>query len=196
MPGSFKNAVQSWIPQNQPSPTLLQGSRVELHPFTHAQFASLNCIKRLRLNKNSLTGSHQSSIGNVSRVSAPAVSLLEPFLFLFDCLCRRRSFPPCISGSLGQSWSRISAAFCVQPVYTSVLSGCIHSVTFGRYSSSSCLFGCRCQHNCCPLYSKCAHSDCPFWLSCISVIVRAHFRASCLWVCWLPSCTKFLFMSR
>ena len=182
MPGSFKNVVQSWIPQNQPSPTLLQGSRVELHPFAQVQFASLNRAQRLRLNKNSLTGSHQSSIGNVSRVSAPAVSLLEPFLFLFDCLCRHHLFPPCISGSLGQLWSRIPAAFCVQPVYTSVLSSCIHSVTYGRYSPSSCLLGCRCQHNYCPFYSKCAHSDCPFWLSYISVIVRAHFRVSCLWL--------------
>ena len=70
------------------------------------------------------------------------------------------------------------AAFCVHPVYTTV-SGCIHRHSVARYSPSSCLFRC-CQHNCCPLHSKCTHSDCPLRLSCISVIVRAHFRASCL----------------
>ena len=29
----------SWILQTEPSPTLLQGSMVKLHPFAHAQFA-------------------------------------------------------------------------------------------------------------------------------------------------------------
>ena len=45
--GSFKNAVQSWILQIEPSPSLLLGSRVELHPLAHAQSASLNCVQRL-----------------------------------------------------------------------------------------------------------------------------------------------------
>ena len=51
VPDSFKSAVQSWILQIEPAPTLLQGSRVELHPFTHAQVASLNCVQRLRPKK-------------------------------------------------------------------------------------------------------------------------------------------------
>ena len=45
--GSFKNAVQNWILQIKPSPSLLLGSRVELHSLAHAQIATLNCIQRL-----------------------------------------------------------------------------------------------------------------------------------------------------
>ena len=47
MTGSFKNAVQNWILQIEPSPSLLLGSRVELHPLAHAQSATLNCVQRL-----------------------------------------------------------------------------------------------------------------------------------------------------
>ena len=43
-----KTAVRSWILQIiEPSPSLLQGSRVEPNPLVHAQFASLNCVQRL-----------------------------------------------------------------------------------------------------------------------------------------------------
>ena len=62
--------------------------------------------------------------------------------------------------------------------------------TYSRYSRSSCLFRCHCQHNCYPLYNRCARSGCPSWLSFISVIFQAHLGAS-----WLPeksSCTKIL----
>ena len=64
MPSSFKNAIQSWIVQIEPSPTLLQGSRVELHPFAHAQFASLKCVQRLSPKKGaSDKNSHTGTIG-------------------------------------------------------------------------------------------------------------------------------------
>ena len=61
MTGSFKNAVQNWILQIEPSPSLLLGSRVELHPLAHAQSATSNCVQRLSpkkgaSDKNSLTG--------------------------------------------------------------------------------------------------------------------------------------------
>ena len=39
--------VPSWILQIKPSPSLLQGSKVELHPLAHAQFASLHSVQRL-----------------------------------------------------------------------------------------------------------------------------------------------------
>ena len=39
--------VQSWILQVKPSPSLIQGSKVELHPLTHAQFASLHPVQTL-----------------------------------------------------------------------------------------------------------------------------------------------------
>ena len=38
---------------------------------------------------------------------------------------------------LGQSWSRIFAAFCVQPVYTTVR-GCIHRDTVGTHALAAC----------------------------------------------------------
>ena len=39
--------VTSWMLQIKPSPGLLQGSKVELHPLAHAQFAIFNSIQRL-----------------------------------------------------------------------------------------------------------------------------------------------------
>ena len=39
--------VPSWILRIKPSPSLLQGSKVELHPLAHAQFASLHSVQRL-----------------------------------------------------------------------------------------------------------------------------------------------------
>ena len=92
--------------------------------------------------------------------------------------------------TMHQPRSRISAAFCVQPIYTQLLVLVyIDRATVGTgYSRSSCLFRSHCQHNCCPLYSKCEHSDCPSWLSSISVIIQAHLRASCLRLCSCAGC--------
>ena len=39
--------VTSWMLQIKPSPSLLQGSKVELHPLAHAQFATFNSVQRL-----------------------------------------------------------------------------------------------------------------------------------------------------
>ena len=39
--------VTSWMLQIKPSPDLLQGSKVELHPLAHAQFAIFNSVQRL-----------------------------------------------------------------------------------------------------------------------------------------------------
>ena len=39
--------VTSRMLQIKPSPGLLQGSKVELHPLTHAQFATFNSVQRL-----------------------------------------------------------------------------------------------------------------------------------------------------
>ena len=84
-----------------------------------------------------LTGSHLfhwQSGQSICFYLSPLLS--QPFLLLLICLCWRHSFLPLI-GSLGQPWSRISAAFCVQPVYTTV-SACIHRHIY-RYSCFSCL---------------------------------------------------------
>ena len=93
--------------------------------------------------------------------------------------------------SLGAVVKQDLCAFCVQSVYTNV-SGCIHRHTVGTHAPAACS-NVTANTTAVP---KCAHSDCPFWLSCISIIVRAHFRASCLRLCWLPRCTKILLRSR
>ena len=94
-----------------------------------------------------LTGSHlfhwQAEQSVCSYLSPP---LLQPFLLLLVFLCRCRSFPPLI-GNLGQPWSRISAKFCIQPVYTTA-SACIHRHTVGTRASAAYNFRSRCQHSC------------------------------------------------
>ena len=89
-----------------------------------------------------------------------------------------------------QPWSRFSATFCIQPVYTQPLSLVyINRATVGTgYSHSSCLFQSHCQHYCSPLYSKCGHSDCPFCLSSTSIIFQAHLRGSYLRLCSCAGC--------
>ena len=58
--------VPSWILQIEPSPSLLQGSKVKPHPLAHAQFATFNSVQRLSpkkgaSDKNSPTGRDRAS---------------------------------------------------------------------------------------------------------------------------------------
>ena len=57
----------------------------------------------------------------------------------------------------------------------------------GRYSHSSYLFWCLCQHNCYPLYSRCTHSDYLSLLCFTTIIFQAHLGACCLRLSWLPA---------
>ena len=86
-----------------------------------------------------------------------------------------------------QPWSRISAAFCVWPVYTINRQPLY---TYSTYSCSSCLFQCFWQHNCYLLYSGCTCSGCSSWSSFISITFQAHLGASCLRLRWLPEKSK------
>ena len=125
-----------------------------------------------------------SSIGSLSRGSAPVSSAFSTLFFLIF-LCRHHSFPPLVA-SLGQ-W--ISAAFCVQPVYKTVI-GCIHRHMVGTHTTAACsdvaanTTAVPCTVN--------AHTLTVLSGYVVSVIIRAHFRASCLRLYWLPICTKIL----
>ena len=71
-----------------------------------------------------------------------SLQFLSLFLLLLVYLCWCRSLPPLIS-SLGQPWSRISAAFCIQPVYATI-SACIYKHTVGTHTSAPYHFCCPC----------------------------------------------------
>ena len=66
--------VPSWILiilRIKPSPSLLQGSKVELHPLAHAQFPSLHSVQRESPKK-----------GASDKNSCPGGQLVQAYFFL------------------------------------------------------------------------------------------------------------------
>ena len=73
--------------------------------------------------------------------------------------------------------------------YTTVI-GCIHRHTVGTHAPAACS-DVAANTTTVPCTVS-AHTLTVLSGYVVSVIVRAHFRASCLRLYWLPSCTKFL----
>ena len=75
----------SWILQMEPFPSLLQGSKVELHPLTHAQFATFNFVQRLSPKKGASDKNLPPisvSVSKISWVSRPALFRLLLVMFI------------------------------------------------------------------------------------------------------------------
>ena len=91
--------VLSSILQIEPSPNLLQGSKVELHPLTHAQFATFHSVQRLSpkkgaSDKNSQAGEHRrdTKFSREVLLSFPSQSSKFRVLLHFaDVIARRHS---------------------------------------------------------------------------------------------------------
>ena len=112
-----------------------------------------------------------SSFSCQAFTSVPLVVCL--LLSLSSCyFSQRYSFPPLI-GSLGQLWSRISAAFCVQSVYRTVIT-CIHGHTVGTHAPAA-YFDVAANTTAIPC--TVSWHTWTVLLSSISVIFQAHFRA-------------------